>query len=534
MSRRDDTAGLTTEESHGLERREFLQRSGAAVLAATAAGRLVGPAAAGVQAKPKHGGTLRLAHNQDVASLLPEDAAAANHWMHHQIYDQLVEQFPGASLPKPGLAKSWEVEKSGAYIFHLRDAEFSNGLPVTAADVKFSLDRFANPNIDKSYKFVAASIKNVRVRGPRTVEVTLNSKDGAILEDLGIFMASIISKRVHDRTGDKGYASNPVGSGAFRLKRWQRGRVVELVRNKNYWRKGKPYLDGVNYLFVTDENARILQVQSGQVDVAVPIPFAQIDRLQSAGVRVQIEPAAVFGHIFVNNNFKPLGDENVRLALNYAVPRAAIAKTVFGGRVQVANSVLPRMDFWDKTVKPYPYNLAQAKQFLAKSSVPRGFTLPYIFVSTDVEMKQVAQIIANSWSQIGVNVQLQGLDLNSVVDALTHENYAVITFFPDGFSSDTASPDELTLGLFDPDAGFNSFFTQYSDATARRLAHQAHASTNLKTRRKLYHQLQRYGMAHPPWIPLFFTPTRTALRKKVHGFRTTITAQWRLENVWLS
>jgi peptide/nickel transport system substrate-binding protein len=514
----------------GLDRRELLRRGAALGIAAGAFGAAPSAAAAA------RGGTLRFARNLEPLTLVPQAPPAGENgsiWTQMQLYDQLVELLPGFALPQPGLAKSWDVARGGLrYTFHLRDAQFSNGDPVTAQDVKFSLDRFANPKINASYAFLAASIGHVTVLDPRTVRVDLKRRDGAFLFNLTIFMASIISKRVHDRIGEKAYAQQPIGSGAFVLEKWVRGQYVELARNANYWRSGKPHLDGVRFVNVPDDNARILKIQSGEVDAANPIPFSQVDRLNKvSGLSVQIEPLAALDMLIVNNKLKPLDERAVRLALNYATPRAAIAKAVFGGKVQVANSMLPKMTYWSPAVHPYPYDLDRARKLLATSSVPKGFTMPYVFIGTDTEGKQVATILKEQWRQIGVNVDLQGVDVATAGDRLGKGEFGVANFAADGFTSDVPNDDELALGLFDPNAGFNGFSTSYSSKQAAALAHRANETLSESGRRRLFAQLQRYGIENPPWVPLFFVPQRTAVRRNVHGLKTLVTGWWRLEDV---
>src|SRR4029077_19674746 len=108
-------------------------------------------------------------------------------WALTQIFDQLIDVT--ADGLKPGLAESWSSSDDGlVWTFKLRDAKFSNGDPVTAEDVKFSLDRFANPDINASYAGVAASIESVDIVDPKTVKITLKHPDGAILENLAMFV----------------------------------------------------------------------------------------------------------------------------------------------------------------------------------------------------------------------------------------------------------------------------------------------------------------------------------------------------------
>src|SRR5689334_18720730 len=209
----------------GLDRRELLVRAGigGAGLA------LAGGAAPAAMAHPlaKRGGTLRMARNEEPLSfdpLIPSDNGSI--WVLFNMFDQLTTINRDSSGVVPSLAQSWEISKDQkTYTFHLRPGvRFSNGMPMTADDVVFSIKRSIVPA-----KVVAAN--------------------------------------------PKGFAQKPVGTGPFALQEFKKGQFTHLVRNRQYWKKGRPYLDEVMIPYVTDDNTRILKLQAGEVDVAVNIPY---------------------------------------------------------------------------------------------------------------------------------------------------------------------------------------------------------------------------------------------------------------------
>jgi peptide/nickel transport system substrate-binding protein len=145
-----------------IDRRTFVRRALALGMSLSAAGTLAAAwgRATATAATPKKGGTLVFARNFEPVTLGPFGAADnGTIWTIMMIYDQLVEYAPGKLDPQPGLAKSWEISNGGKTItFHLRDAKFSNGAPVTADDVVFSLNRFKNPKVNNLLPFLATSI----------------------------------------------------------------------------------------------------------------------------------------------------------------------------------------------------------------------------------------------------------------------------------------------------------------------------------------------------------------------------------------
>jgi len=483
---------------------------------------------------PVTGGILRFARNQEPSTLNPIGCFDNGCiWALTQIFDQLVDVT--ADGLAPGLAESWTSSADGlVWTFHLRDAKFSNGDPVTADDVKFSLDRFADPKVNASYAGVAASIGSVDVVDPKTVTITLKHPDGAILENLAMFVPSIIAKSVYEAVGDEAYGTAPVGSGPFMVKSFNRGQSLELVRNPYYWKPGQPYLDGVTFSFVPDDNTRILQLQNNEADVAAEIPYSQVAQLDAAdGIRVQVEDVLTWDALWLNNKRKPFDEPAVRQALAYATPREDMLASVLFGNAEVANSLIAKGKYWSADVPAYTYDIAKAKELLATSSVPNGFPMELIIVAGDTVERQEAEIIKEAWSQIGVDLTIRPVDITSIFDEWFGGNVDAATFPGNTLSSDTLSDDNLAQVFYDPAGGANSFGTGYSNPEVAAILTAANQSLDETVRAADFARMQTVTMADAESVPLFFTKARTGLSDKVQGFRTVQPGWWDLENVWL-
>jgi peptide/nickel transport system substrate-binding protein len=494
---------------------------------------MTGPAVA-QSPEPVSGGILRFARNQEPTTLNPIGCFDNGCiWALTQIFDQLVDV--NADGLAPGLAESWDSTADGLeWTFHLRDAKFSNGDPVTAEDVKFSLDRFADPDVNASYAGVAQSIKSVDIVDPMTITITLDYPDGAILENLAMFVPSIIDKSVYEAVGDEAYGTNPVGSGPFMVKSFTRGQSLELVRNPYYWKPGQPYVDGVTFSFVPDDNTRILQLQSGEADVAAEIPYSQVAQLDAAdGIRVQVEDVLTWDALWLNNTRKPFDEPAVRQALAYATPREDMLASVLFGNAEVANSLIAKGKYWSADVPAYTYDLDKARQLLSTTSVPDGFPMELIIVAGDTVERQEAEIIKEAWGQIGVDLTIRPVDITSIFDEWFGGAVDAATFPGNTLSSDTLSDDNLAQVFYDPAAGANSFGTGYSNAEVSRILMEANRSQDEGLRAADFAKMQGITMADAESVPLFFTKARTGLSDKVHDFRTVQPGWWDLEDVWL-
>jgi peptide/nickel transport system substrate-binding protein len=454
------------------------------------------------------------------------------------IYDQLTNIKPGTLTNGPGLAESWEVAKGGLeYTFTLRDAGFSNGDPVTASDVKFSLERFANPKINSQYAFLNA-IQRVDVLNPKTVRVTLQYVQAMFPEVVGHGVSSIIPQRVYEKD-PKGFAKNPVGSGAFIFEAKTPGQSISFKRNPNYWKSPQPWIDGFTLNYVPDENARMLQVTNGQADIAYTVPYALLDQYKHhPGTRLQMEPYTNVIFAAPNITVKPLNEQNVRLALNFATPRDAINKAVFKGAPVLANSAIGQLQYWDPRIPYIPYDLSKAKSLMAKSSVPTGFTTSLLIVGTDVDSVTAATILQSAWGEIGVKLNLVDVDLNTMFARFfqpsSKANYDICFFQPDYSSSDVGASDELAQFFYEPlTVNFGGYF--YNDKHAASLTNQAIHSLNPTLRQKAFVALQTYcTVVDPPIIPIAFGPARTLVRTRVQGLQTLLNNSYRLENVWIN
>jgi len=453
-----------------------------------------------------------------------------------QIFDQLVEMGQGSEV-EPGLASSWEKSADGlSWTFHLREASFSNGEPVTAEDVKFSIERFANPKINVSYPALGEAIKDVQVVDPHTAIIHLKHVNGALLDDVAMFASSIEPKKVVEKIGDKAFSEHPVGSGPFMLTEYVRGQKTVLARNPHYWRAGQPLLDGVVFEYVPDANTRVLKLRSGETDVAAAIPYNQVASLNGTeGISVEVAKALSWQSIFLNTTKPPLGDVKVRQALNYATPKEEILKTVLYGNAQIANSMIPPLKYWDASVKAYPFDLEKAKTLMSESSGSKGFKLELLIPSGDPVEQQIAEVLKAEWAKIGVNVDIVQREVGALESGWFEGKGGMAATFEGGtLSSDTLSDDEIAGLTLNPEAGLHSLGTYYNNPKVNKLLAEAGSTLSEEQRAKDFAEVQQIAMEDAPAVPLFFTKSVTGVRSNVKDFQTYPIGWWPLRQVWLA
>lgn len=288
-------------------------------------------------------GILSIGRRDDSTTFDPiKSAQNADNWVFSNVFDPLVRVDKMGTKLEPGLAESWSISDDGkVYTFKIRDAKFSDGSPVTASDAAFSLLRIRD-NEESLWRDSYSIIATAQAKDPHTLVITLKSPSAPFLSQLALPNASVISEKAMKAEGEEAFAEKPLGSGAFSVKEWVRGERVSLVKNPYFWQADRVSLDGVEWLTLPDDNTRMLKVQAGELDAALNVPFSRIASLQKdANLTVELNPSTREDHLLINHSHGVLGKVEVRQALDFAIDKDAIVKTVTFGYGQVANSYIP-------------------------------------------------------------------------------------------------------------------------------------------------------------------------------------------------
>jgi peptide/nickel transport system substrate-binding protein len=511
-----------------LTRRHLLQ-AGAFALAGSAIASRADRSAAAAQATPTPGGKVVMTLYSDVFSfdpIVPSDNPSI--WTMLNIYDQLTRVAPGSREVEPGLAESWESSDDRlTWTMHLREGKTPDGTVLTADDVKYSLERvFTSP----IYGFLFAAFESVKATDDRTVTIQLSKPWAPMLADLSLYGASILSPKMVKEGGDA-FFNAPYGSGPFSVKEWAKGDHILLEKNPNYWDAPKPYLDEVEFRIVADDNTRVIQLQAGEVDIATDLPYNQIDSLkQSPGLVVQTDPLSRVDYIAFNHTREPFGDIEVRKAINYAVNKDQIIQTVLFGNADPAQSLLPKMLWWNEDGKPYPYDPAQAKEHLAKSSVPEGFETDVLISAGNSTQQQYTTIVQQNLADIGIKLNIQQLDeLTLYNDYFQKMEYNMLAQY---HTTDIIDPDEIVNYAMNYDGGNQAIWTGYKNPKNAELTAAAAVEADPAKREEMYHQIQQMSLDDAQVLFLYFPTSRTGLHDWVHDFKVQPTGNYRMWEVW--
>jgi peptide/nickel transport system substrate-binding protein len=492
-----------------------------------------GNGGSGAAGKPQHGGSVvidRVADSQSMDKTTVFDNESI--WVFEQIMEPLYTVSKDGKNVEPWLATSYTLSPDKkTYTFKLRPGvKFSNGQPMTSADVKFSID--AARVEDQGWGFLDIAIKDIEAPDPETVVIHTKYPWSPFLADIALFANGIIPKDYGGET-KKEFYTHPIGTGPFMWDHWDKGNELVLKKNPNYWQKGKPYLDSVTWRTVGDDNTRELQLEGGQAQVDEFPPFQTVTKLQSTpGVKMTLFPSTRTDYMMMNERYAPLADVHVRRAISLAIDRKAIIKSVLFTHGEPANSFMPpQVPFYDANSPGLQFNMDQAKQEMAQSKYPNGFTVEMLLGKGTADEHSIGQIIQQELQQLGIKVTFKQVDPSTEFSDEQEFKYQL------GFSywtMDIADPDELVTFAVDPGSGAKSFYTDYSNADVIKWTHQAEHTFSVAERQDLYSKIQAQAANDAFMAFLFYSPYRYAYTDKLNGFFVYPTGNYHMEDVWLS
>ena len=492
---------------------------------------------------------------QTIQPLFAEDAYTVK--VVGLIYDQLVGSDPRTGQPAPtGLADSWEVAPDGkTYTFHLnKDAKWHDGADVTAADVQFSLDALANPDVGSAYsQSFLDSTESWRVIDDDTFEVVAKEPLYTFLYDL---VAWIIPKHVwenvpvtdwHTDGGATGQdPSRVVGSGPFRFREWKPGERLTLDRNDAYYGH-VPYLDSYTLVIWPDQTALVNALLSNQVDAAALEP-ADVETVAAmSGLKVATYPTADF--VFYLTNLDPekspyFQDKRVREALLYALDRQSIVTNILLGQAEVAEGTQPVVSYAyapDLIATHYDYDPAKAKALLAEAGWTdsdgdgtvdkdgRPLAFEVIYPSGSPTYDQELAYVQDAWKAIGVAMTPRSLEFPALINAMTVDHAFDIALL--GFSWDASFIQDAMFGCAQYEGGFN--VVKYCNPTLDEINAKAKRTFEETARKELIVEATNLINEDLPVTVLYFNDASVGYSDRLQNFHPN-TWGADLSYVWIS
>lgn len=458
------------------------------------------------QAAPQATG-LRFALSSMPVTLDPRyatDAASAR--INRLLYQRLVE-FDQDELPVPGLA-SWQQLSPIHYRFRLdAQARFSDGSPVSAADVAATYRYILDPAHASPHRISLSIIERLATVDEHTVDFYLGKADALFPGRLGI---GILPRRLV--AADHPFNRHPLGSGPFEFVDWPQENRLRLRRRR----------DGelLEFIAVRDPTVRVLKLLRGEVDMLQnDIPPELVTMLrQREDIQVSTAPGSNFAYLGFNMEDPATGRLAVRRAVALAIDRGAIIRYVLGGAARPAIGLLPS-DHWssDPSLQPIPYDPAAARRLLQQAGYGEGRPLRLVYkTSSDPFRLRLATIIQQQLAQVGIEVELRSYDWGTFYGDIKAGRFQMYSLMWVGIKM----PDIYRYVFHSsalPPAGANR--GRFVSPVADHLIEAAEAAPTMAAQAPYYRQLQAYLLEMMPYAPLWYEDHVFAARPDIRGYR---------------
>ena len=472
----------------------------------------VAQAPAPVIREGKPGGVLRPVLREDLPQgfAIHESATNSVTWPAMPCYSNLVVYDQTKRLGRvetivPELAEkwSWQDNYRNLVFFLRRDVKWHDGQPFTSKDVKFTFDvvREAADAPGKlrinPRKEWYANVEAIEAPDPYTVVFRLKRPQPSLVAMLASGYSPVLPAHVPLAE----HRSRCIGTGPFKFKEWKRGQSVELVRNPDYFVKGRPYLDGVRYTVIVERGTRVAALQAAQIDVAYPgettLSIAEQLRKAVPGMVLTETASNVSENLLLNTRKPPFDNVKVRRALSFAIDRRTYTQTVHRGAAVIGASLAPKpWGVWgllDRDLNQLPgyggaaAGRAQARKLLAEAGFGPSNPLKVELVTRAIAIYlDFAGFVVSDLKQVGVEATLKQIDTAQWHPMVTRREFQI-------------GANLTGLGVDDPDANFYENFScgsprnygDYCNEEVGRLIDQQSQEIDLPKRVALVAQIQK-------------------------------------------
>ena len=523
----------------GMSRREFLHRCAALGVSLVAAQSLVGAysgAPAAAAGAPKPGGVLKAAFSADPAGFDPvRGPSGMSHVVIEQVYSTLMALDPDAK-PHPELAQSYKIADDGlSYTFNLRKGvKFHNGDELTAEDVKFSFDRLRAPKSGYSYGAQVETIKSVDAVDRYTVRFQLTKVTGPFLIYMAFPGSSIVPKKLVESGHDLN--AKPVGTGPFKFVSYEPRSAIKFQRNPDYFEKGKPYFDAMEYRIISDITALTDALLSGVVNFSNEIPPKDFAKVKGTpGLAAVTLEGSRYNWLLLNNTKKPFDNPKVRQAVSFAIDRQALVDGAFFGlATPIVGGVIPQWN-WGyadlKFVAPKG-DPAKAKALLAEAGYPNGITgaeIGMTLPSSFPNIMAMGPIVQANLAKVGIQAKLGTMEIPRYWDEVwSTSNFGITMMY---WLSPLADPDDFVTNNYHCGMAIN--VQKYCSAEMDALLEQAKSAPTVEARKGLYLKMQELSMQDMPiaplvngWLLIGHTTKLQNYRPMRTGFLKTLKDAW--------
>ncbi len=477
---KSDDAMVENAIRRGATRRELLQLMLAGGVAMSAGGMILGRASNAVAATPVSGGALKAAgwSSSTADTLDPAKASLSTDYVRCCSFYNRLTFLDASGTPQMELAESIESKDAKTWTVKLRKGvTFHDGKPLTADDVVFSLKRHLDKAVGSKVAKIAAQMTGFKAVDKETVEIELANPNA----DLPTILAMHHFMIVADGTTDFSKAN---GTGAFVREVFEPGVRSVGVKNKNYW-KGGPNVDSFEFFAISDDNARVNALLSGDIHLAASINPRSMRLIESQdGFVLSKTTSGNYTNLNMRMDMAPGDKKDFIEGMKYLVNREQIVKSALRGLGEVGNDqpVSPANFYHNADLKPKAFDPDKAKALFQKAGV-LGQSIPVIASEAATSSIDMAMIIQAAGAEIGMKLDVQRVPSDGYWD-----NYWLKAPIHFGNINPRPTPDILFSLLYTSEAPWNE--SQYKSEKFDKMLIEARGSLDQAKRKEIYNAMQ--------------------------------------------
>ncbi len=492
-----------------LPRREFIKRATAAGISTTMLGSLLSHTARAQT--PKRGGRLAVG----VMSAQQNNSIDPAHYFSdsdllrgHALYDKLVNRSVDQQ-PIPQLAVSWESNADASkWVFKLRKGvTFHNGKSFGPEDVIYSFQHHLGKDSESPAKPYFSQIKEMKKLDDHTIEFTLASPNA----DFPIILSDVRAHIFSDGWTDFTKTTN--GTGPFMVKEFKPGSTYIFVRNPHYWGSEGPYVDEIEYVGIGDPTARVNALLSGDIDIMMDLDPKLAHLIQnSPRTNLLRAPNAQYSGLVQMLDRKPTSDNNLRLAMKYAIDREMTLKNVYKGYGHIGNDhpIAPTDRYYNNDIPQRVYDPDKARYYIKKAGLENKKLDLYTSTVTGAGAIPSCEILQQTARAGGINLDLHKIPADSYwTTAWMHKpicttNWAV-----------RPVPDLIFSLAYKSGASYNE--TAWNNPRFDKLLIEARSIKDFEKRKAIYGEMQNMLQQKGGFSVLAFLDTLDAMKKEIKG-----------------
>jgi ABC-type transport system substrate-binding protein len=489
-----------------------------------------------VKLTPQYGGILKIAHALDADNLgdpTVRPMSSTGVRVGYMAVETLL-RYDEKGMPVPWLATGYKVSKDlRSIMLTLRKGiKFHDGTDFNAEAVKWNLDRYRT-SANQELK----AVESIDIVDDSTIKLNLSAWNSTLIDNLTTQAGMIISPTAFQKNGSEWCKTHPVGTGPFKFVSWQRDTSIKFEKFSGYWQKGKPYLDGIEWVIISDMMSRTAAFRRGEANVLLIVEPNDVKDLEKDGKYyfstgglsgLSICLAGDSGHAD-----SPFADVRVRRAVEYAVDKKALVDSLTMGYGKVCNQyAYPGSWGVNPNVKGYPYDPVKAKKLLAEAGYPSGFKTK-LYTPGWGTYVYPPPAIQDYLAKVGIVVEIEVVNQGRHQQLLRGgwQNSLLVQYVPMILPDATnnlavnASCQSYLKGSIKCEDDYEAVLTK------------ALAAPNFETKKKLTWEAQKLLIDKYAILNFFYTqPRMNCFYKNVHdtGIGVTTDTQWTPESAWIS